>query len=342
MDIRVGFIGTGGIAYEHARALAGVGRLRLTAACDNNPERLRNFLAAFPGPRACADYRDLLASDQLDAVFILLPHHLHEPAAIDALRAGKHVLLDKPIARTLAEADRILAVAQSSPAVFMVGHNERYWPVYQYIRQIIERGDLGPIFAARADHHQNPNFPRDSWWRSAELVGGGCVMGSGIHRLDLLRWYLGEVDEVFARAVSDPRRGEAEIACVASLRFGSGAIADFFCNWAAPAPPPLLQYRGEGMSLFGRDGALYLADRTSVWIKRAQREAELIALEGLPDQATLMYEHFADCIERGEPPLTGGAEARAALEVVEAIYESLRTQQPVKLQSKSQNLKSKI
>lgn len=328
--IRAAIIGTGGMGGRHAEGLrAAPDRFDLVAACDSNPAKLGAFSDKFRPPKRTADWREVVRDPKVDAVLVLLPHDLHEPVCVAAARAGKHILLEKPIARTLAEADRIIAAAEAASVTLMIGHNQRFDPVHRKIRDILQAGTIGEVFAARIDHHQNFFPPPDrAWWRSREAVGGGCVIGSGIHRLDLLRWYLGEAEEVFAYHASDPRRLEAEVASLATIRFRGGAIAELFCNWGAAAGPAVA---GESLSLFGRQGCLYFdgAIRVCGPVPAGQsKPLEVVAAEG-PYES--MWVHFADCVESGRPPLTSGPEGRASLELVVAISRAAEEGRPVRL-----------
>jgi predicted dehydrogenase len=326
---RVGIIGTGGMGERHAKGVQQVpSRLRLVAACDIDKQRLHQFGQKFGISELAADWHEVVASREVEAVFVLLPHNLHEEVCVAAARAGKHVLVEKPIARTLEEADRIIRAAEGAGVVLMVAHNQRFYPANRKIRQLLDQGVIGELFCGRIDHHQNFSVSQRSWWRSRDAVGGGCVIGSGIHRLDLLRWYLGEAREVFAFQVDDPRRLEAEVACAATLRFQNGAIAEFFCNWGALRPPATTH---EGMSLFGREGCLYFDGAIRVCAPaRKDLGGDLVTVP-FDEHCESMWEHFADCVNNKLTPLTSGVEGRKSLELVVAIYRSAETGRPVRL-----------
>jgi predicted dehydrogenase len=330
--VRVGIIGTGGISQMHGRGLAAASdRLDLIAACDTDPTALSRFSREFGVANCYSNYRELLDSPDADAVIVLLPHDLHETVCVEALNRGKHVLVDKPIARTLGEADTIIAAAEKSGTTLMVGFNQRFQAVNRQIRRLLEAGAIGDVFAARIDHHQDFDRPRGHWWRSKDAVGGGCVIGSGIHRLDLLRWFLGEATEVFAYAVGDPDRLEAEVGCVATLKFGEGTIAEFFCNWGV-YQDPRRAYDGERLFLFGKKGHLFLDAEGRPAMVGGQDQAkadELITQVRAEVAGESMWEHFADCIENRTRPLTNGAEGRRSLALVDAIYRSVEKGRPV-------------
>jgi len=327
--IRIGIIGTGGIADMHARGIRGEpDRLQLVSACDINAEHVRAFGARHDLAEIYTDYQELLERSAVDAVIITLPHHLHVPSCIAAFGLGKHVLLEKPIARTLGEADTILASAKASGKTLMIGLNERYTPVHQQIAAMVQAGALGELFCAHADHYQDFDPPAGSWWRSAEAVGGGCTIGSGIHRLDLLRWYLGEVEEVFAYQTHDPRRLEAEVASTTILKFRSGAIGEFLCNWGIYKYPYC-----ESISLSGRLGTIRSDDSYPRYLLLSRQGDHDSALQEIRPEKPFdsMWRHFAHCVESGDAPLTSGQEGRRSLELVLAIDQAARTGAPVRL-----------
>jgi predicted dehydrogenase len=303
-------------------------RLQLVAACDIDRRKLEQFGQKFGVTKLATDWHEVVACPDVEAVFVLLPHHLHEAVCVEAAGAGKHVLVEKPIARTLEEADRIIRAAEGAGVVLMVAHNQRFYPANRKIRQLLDQGVIGELFCGRIDHHQDFSVSQRSWWRSREAVGGGCVIGSGIHRLDLLRWYLGEAEEVFAFQTDDPRRLEAEVACVATLRFHSGAIAEFFCNWGSPRPPATTH---EGMSLFGREGCLYFDGAIRVSNPSRKDLGPDLVVVPFDEHYESMWEHFADCVDKKITPLTSGPDGRKSLELVLAIYRSAETHRPVRL-----------
>jgi UDP-N-acetyl-2-amino-2-deoxyglucuronate dehydrogenase len=324
IPIRVAIVGTGNIGKHHATGLRASRRFAVDAACDPDAARLQAFGTEYGIPRLHQDPRTAFADPRIDAVLLLVPHHLHEPMAVEALRAGKHVLLEKPISRTLAEADRLIAEASAAKRTLMIAHNQRFCPAAARLRDAISDGAIGTPYFGEASHHQDFTVAPGNWWRSRELVGGGSVIASGVHRLDLLRWYLGEVSEVSAYASHDTDRLEGECVAVASLRFASGALASFHCNWGLTAPYGKSRF-GETLSVFGKCGHLALPDGSSdqLLIKTSGADERIVTIG--PDAYPSMWAHFADCIETGAEPLTSGAEARRSLALVLAIYRAIAT-----------------
>lgn len=327
--VRIGLIGAGGIAGAHARGyrtLAAEGLCRVTAVADTVPEAAARRAHELGAPHTFADHRDLLrlaGPDAPDAVDICLPHDLHAAVALEAFAAGRHVLVEKPIATTLEDARAMVAAARAAGLTLQVGHNERFDPQYQEMKRLVEAGTLGEVFAARADHNQDLRLPEGHWLRSGARSGGGVVIGSGIHRLDLLRWLLGEVAEVYQVQVDRPERLEPEAAAFTTLRLQSGAIAELSSNWAVRRFPWY-----EMMWLYGSRGSvhniggLHLDDGGTggfTPVPLAER-----------DSFTEEIRHFVSCVATGTKPLVDGVEGLHALALCLAGYRSAAEGRPVK------------
>jgi predicted dehydrogenase len=302
-------------------------RFTVKRFCDQNAEVVKGVLqdARLAGAVGGTDYKEVLSDPAVDAVIVSLPHHLHEPVCVAAVQSGKHMMVDKPIARTLAEADRIIEAAERNNVTLMVAHNQRFEPPFLRIQETLTAGGLGRALYAVTSHNQNFNRPRGTYWRSKESVGGGCLIGSGVHNLDLMRWFFGEADEVFAYEVLDPDRLEAEVAVSASLRFKSGVIVNFNCNWGLHG-----DHHGDGWAVYGTEGDIALKDGAVRFAR--ERGKSIVNLDASAKGPIGMWAHFADCIETGALPLTNGRDGKKSLGLVLKIYESIATKRPVSCQ----------
>ncbi|GIX07470.1 MAG: hypothetical protein KatS3mg115_1873 [Candidatus Poribacteria bacterium] len=208
--VRIGLVGCGGISRAHARGLRALGPewAKVVLCCDLDPDRARLRAEELDAEAFTTDWDEVFDHPEIEAVDLCLPHHLHAEAAIAAAQAGKHILIEKPLARTLEEADRILNAVQRSGVLLMVAFVERFEADHQRAKELLDAGAIGRPMLVRVDHNQNLLLPPDSWIRSAELLGGGALASAGCHRLDLLRWWLGEVDSVFAWTLHEPSRME--------------------------------------------------------------------------------------------------------------------------------------
>ena len=247
--LRLGFVGCGAIAQWHLDAIrAAAPRTEVAAAADVDRARAE-AVAKDNGASVFANAADLLASDACDAVLLMVPHHLHEELAVAALRAGKHVLLEKPMAPTVDGCDRILAVAAETSSVFLVAENAQYWPEVVLVRDLLEQGTVGDVVTARAWHcaPPMPGFLDDAHWRlSVQAAGGGVAVDAGSHWLRPLRMWLGELVEVVAVTGRPYVAMEGESLCRALCRFDSEVIASFdvILSPGPVAPLPLFQVTG--------------------------------------------------------------------------------------------------
>ncbi|MBV1776828.1 Gfo/Idh/MocA family oxidoreductase [Burkholderiaceae bacterium DAT-1] len=191
---RVGFIGAGGLRGKLADLVASVGRgIVLTAAADPNPAALQAFRNKHGEHiRLCGDYRELLAGDDVDSVFIISPDHFHEEHACAALEAGKAVYLEKPLAISVAGCDRILDTAYRTGTKLFVGHNLRYFPVLQTMKSLIDAGVIGEVKAIWCRHFVS--YGGDAYfkdWHSEICHTGGLLLQKGAHDIDMIHWLAG-------------------------------------------------------------------------------------------------------------------------------------------------------
>jgi len=259
--LRLGMVGCGAIARWHLEAIAkAAGRTDVTAVVDVRAERVE-ALAAMTGARPYTDVAEALRADVFDAALVMVPHDRHEAVATAVLKAGRHLLLEKPMAPTLDACTRILAAAAESGTVFMVAENAQYWPEVMTAKRLVEEGAIGDVITARSWHCAPPmdEFYRgdDPWRLSAGATGGGIAIDTGSHWLRPLRMWLGEVTEVVAVTgrVIDTMEGES--LCRALCRFDGGVVASFDAllspgPTAPVAPFQLTGTRGEIVVEHGR------------------------------------------------------------------------------------------
>jgi len=257
--LRIGFIGTGMIAWAHAlgiQAMIDAGQIDATvmAVYDADEQRAGGFAAA-NGATATDDAREVC--QHCDAVWICTPTAGH-PAALEmALAEGCAVFCEKPLARDLAEAEAMLAAAQASGLPAQVGLVLRSTPVFRSLRELVTSGQLGPPMAAffRDDQYFPVQGVYGSTWRAdVQIAGGGCLIEHSIHDLDILRFCLGEVDEVAGQIAGFSGHPGVEDVANASLRFTSGASAQLLSVWHRI----LTRGSTRRLELFCQDGMVWL------------------------------------------------------------------------------------
>ena len=230
-EVRVALVGCGAIAEWHWNAIrAAAPRVRVAACVDPSLARsaaLAEKTGGAPFPSLAA----AVAAHAADAVAILVPHHLHEPLALEAFAAGLHVLLEKPMATTLDGCARILTAARDAGTVFMLAENAQYWPGVVRAKALLDEGAIGTLVTARAWSCTPPAgrwYEGDQPWRlSAAAAGGGVAIDAGSHFLRPLRMWCGELAEVVAVTAKRDPAMEVESLCRALCRFESGLVASF-------------------------------------------------------------------------------------------------------------------
>ncbi|MGI5868205.1 MAG: Gfo/Idh/MocA family protein [Kiritimatiellia bacterium] len=333
-SISVGVIGVG-FGWCHIQALLQKpGTLRLKYACDVDRARLEATKAKMPadcGVIFTTDYMTVFHDPEIDVVALSLPHHLHRRFAIEAAQCGKNIMIDKPIAPTLEDAEAINKAVAAAGVQLAVAFNFRYDPFYASARRMLQEGAIGKVLLAVTRHYQAFNPPAASNWRNAKSVGGGCVMGSGVHNIDMLRFCLGEPDEVFAYTVGDPKRIDAEAAATISFKYACGTIVNFLCNWVKSSshrtPDPATMF-GE-WEFYGETGELRSHGDRNFRLTRLGGDPEPVARPG-GDAMVNLWTHFEDCLRTGKTPLTNGEDATKTLALLLKVYESARMNKPVR------------
>ncbi|GAB1340327.1 Gfo/Idh/MocA family oxidoreductase [Streptomyces sp. E-15] len=349
-----GLIGCGSIGGFLARLLTRedeelAGRARLAAVAGRDPVRA-GTLAAEVG-RPATDVAGLLARRDVDAVLVCTPSGTHAGLAEAALRAGKHVLVEKPVDVTPRAADRLIAVARETGRTLGVVSQHRFDPAARLARTAIESGRLGRITSVMTElaWWRGPSYYASGGWRGTPaLDGGGALMNQAIHAVDLVQWLAGPVVEVAAHTARLAHPGiEVEDVATASLRFANGALGTLLATTAAyPGRTARTAVNGDRGSVVidddelaylhlaqdGEDapayGAYGAADQS------AEHAAEL-ARDRTRDAAGLLYQphrdqllDFCDAVREGRPPLVDGAAGRQAVAVVAAVYASAETGRP--------------
>ena len=253
--LKLALVGCGAIARYHLDGInESAPRIQVTAAIDPDMEKAASY-AAETGATTYTSLEEALQDGDFDAVDIMVPHDLHEELALQAFAAGKHVLLEKPMAPTLDGCQRILDAAsearkQYPDLVFMVAENSQYWPEIVLAKELIDEGRIGDIITARAAFvlELPPTFFTDpnAWRFSATKTGGGITIDGGSHWLRPLRIWMGEIDEVIGALGHPLQQMEGESMVRSLIRFESGKVATFDALMAdtVMAPEPWWRITG--------------------------------------------------------------------------------------------------
>ena len=329
--IGVGIIGVG-VGAAQAPGFIADPRVNKVVVCDVDAKRLAERTADLAIDGTTTDWHELVARDDLHLISVASPDHLHAEMAVAALDAGKHVLCEKPMTGTLAEARKVIAAVERSGKKLMVNNILRLFERFQYVKRIVDAGELGHIYAAEGDYlHDTLELIRHGWrgrHRHSVMTGGG------VHLIDLLRWIVGEVEEVFCyatRGVLTEAEAKSPDCMVAVMRLENGAVAKSMTNMAAqrPALHNFILYGTKGVFVNGKpDGVIYRGHTS---------EPEPVTAtygppKDAPGQKGVSVSHLLDCIERDEQPLVDVYEGARSVAVCDAIFQSYQTGKPVRVE----------
>lgn len=317
--IGVGIIGAGWWAEQHALALQDSGVARIVAASRQEPEPLARFTARFGG-RGYRDSADLLRDREVEAVLVASPHHWHARHAVAAARAGKHLLLEKPMAPTLAECDEILAACQTAGVALLLGHTTHFAHPFRVAHDLIASGEIGEVTIASSVMSKTWMEANRRDWHLKSSSGGGMLLTAGIHALDRLMWLTGApVSSVSASLATRFHQQEADDAGLLFLRFANGAAGSVASIGYANGAPT---HRTE---LFGTRGHLRVDFAEGVSVGREERWTNLPG-SGDPDwllpALRAEWEALAASITQGAPPAVSGEYGRHVIEVIAAANQS--------------------
>ena len=334
-----GIVGTGVIAAWHADAIAVLPEARLAAVTDVAEGAAAKFAAA----RGCAaepDLAALLARRDIEVVCVCVPSGLHAEIGIRAAKAGKHLVVEKPIDVSLDAADRLIEAARAARVALTVISQHRFDPGLVELKALLDRGALGRLVLGEASTkwYRTQAYYESAAWRGTNAMDGGSLMNQGIHYVDLLRWCMGPVTEVTAVCATQAHRIEVEDTSLALVRFGSGAVGTILSSTAAfPGFPQRLEITGTAGTVTIEDGAIVrrafgagphaAADPPGGDRPAAATGSDPAALE-VASHAAQIGDLLA-AIEEGREPAVSGESGRDALEIVCAVYSSSRTGRPV-------------
>ncbi|RLF06137.1 MAG: gfo/Idh/MocA family oxidoreductase [Thermoprotei archaeon] len=314
-------------AWSYARVVKELEEAELVAIYDDDPERLKKAAEMYGVKDTYTDYRELLKRDDIDAVIIASENAKHAELAIAAAEAGKHMIVEKPLATCLEDAERMIKAAEKAGVKLQQAFVMRYHDATVTIKNILERGEIGDILVITTTNHGK--YP-GLWFGDPELAGGGAVMDHTVHTADLMRWYTGdEVEEVYA-VIGEKIRSELKVEdnALISLKFRKGVIGSIDCSWS----------RHEGWPIWG-DVWLGIIGTEGYIVVDAFRSCINLVVGGRPltwvyfgsDCDLNMIRDFIRVVEEDRTPRATGYDGYKALEIALAAYESSKRGLPVKL-----------
>jgi predicted dehydrogenase len=345
--VKIGIIGLGRVAsIGHFPGYMEIPQLaRVTALCDSDKHAMELFSERCRA-KTYDDYAEVMKDSNVDAVDICLPHSMHAQVALAAINAGKHVLLEKPMATSIQEAERLVSASREKGVKLMIAENTRFVAAYELARKLVEQEKIGRVTLARTII-EGPGIPALSKaeavpysWRSKASEAAGAIFDAGVHSFYLLRWMIGEIKSVYAattRLFEDLPAG-ADDNAVGTLKFVDGAVGGFaisfttFCPWT------------ERLELHGTKGVI-IVDMLS------ERPIHVLSSEGRSEDPAKWWsrygdvsweepffrhsaaewktmsmkkeiEHFVSCIREDKQPLVSGEDGKRSIEVALKAYES--------------------
>ena len=334
--IRFGIAGTGMIGKYHAQAIRETPGAELVAVCRSNrvsPEHTEAAARDYGVPFE-ASYEALLARADVDAVCLCTPSGLHAEQTLRAAAAGKHVLVEKPMALTLADADAMIDACRKGGVRLGVALQRRTDPTFRAVRAAIEAGELGDLVLGtttvpyvRAQSYYDSAAWRGTW----ALDGGGALMNQGIHLADLLVWFMGDVKDVDARSATLAHKIEVEDCVTARLRFKNGALGALVATTAAsPGFPHRVEIYGTrgGVQIEGEEIVRWDGDVAPRVPPRGASPAAAgagAAPTGIKHEGHVrLVTDLVAAIREGREPVVSGEEGRRSLALVLGVYESAR------------------
>ena len=311
--VRAGIVGLGGYSGAIAGAAGGVDELEL-ALCFTRTESKRDEFEAKFGARGCATFEELVGSDEIDAVILTTPNYVHAEQVEAAAAAGKHVFCEKPIANTIADADRIIAACEDAGRVLAVGHQERRTGVFRKMKEMIDGGDYGRALMAETHHAGRLKWPVDNWRWKRDLCPGPMVH-LGVHKLDVLLYLFGPAKRVTALGRRTLKKEiETNDVEVAAIEFESGAMANCTSSYIMQTASLNVYFEKATLWYPGWQSHIDMKDEKS-W------ERSRIDCPKVNEIAEELRE-FARCVIDGGRPEVSGEEGRAALAVAVAAEKS--------------------
>ncbi|HUU00905.1 MAG TPA: Gfo/Idh/MocA family oxidoreductase [Myxococcota bacterium] len=329
-EIKVGIIGSGFIAGVHCDAIAGLQGARVAAHCDTDRERGAAFVKTRKIEDTFPDHKSMLEEADIDAVIVGVPNFLHASLAVDIIETGRHVIIEKPLCLTLAEADRIIERARKKGVLVCYAEELCFVPKYVRAKQIADGGGVGDVYrVSQVEKHEGPYSP---WFWQAEKAGGGILMDMGCHSIEFARWFLGKprvrAVSAWMDTVLHKDKTEMEDDVIILLEFETGQTALLESSWALLGGMDSITHvfgkqgvihadllKGMGLNVYSLQGYGDYAPAARGW---TFPDYEWNWNNGYPQEDS----HFFDCMRNGSEPSESGQDGRQVLEIMMACYAS--------------------
>ena len=349
--LSAGVVGLGWAGRTHIESYLELDAVHVVAVADLDSERRSQAAQDYAIPNTYADYEELVGREDLDIVSIATPNYLHAPVSIAALNGGKHVLCEKPLARSSAEARSMVEAAERAGRVLKVAFNHRARPDVEVLKRQIDAGNLGQIYHAKAYWLRRSGIPGlGSWFTNKDMAGGGPLLDLGVHVLDMALYLMGEPEAVTVSAATFAALGpqgrgsgsttkmqvgssfEVEDLATALIRFADGAALALETSWAS--------YRRSedeyGVALYGTEGGAEInvarsrrGHTLNIYTDTADLTPELPSGDGYGHRQVVR--EFVDVIRNGDPSQHNGRDGLYRAEIIDACYRSAELGSEIRL-----------
>ena len=335
MSYNVAIIGAGFIGRKRATALNKSDNCRLIVTVDVNQNAAESLAQQFGG-EVETDWKKVVTRSEIDVVIVATVNKFLAPITIAALKNRKHVLCEKPLGRNTEESKRIIEAATNNRVVLKTGFNHRHHPAIAYGKKLLDAGEIGSLYFMRCryGHGGRPGYEKE-WRADQDLCGGGELLDQGVHVVDLFRWFGGDFGEAFGYTPTYFWNMVVEDNAFAIFRNSNGVIATMHTSWT--------QWRNLfSFEVFGSDGYLIIEGLGGSYgtqkLKIGKRKPE----SGPPDEEIMEFpgfdvsweeewKEFISAIENNRDPIGNGWDGYQANRMIEAVYESARTERVIKL-----------
>jgi len=342
--IRVGIIGTGSISQLHVESYKKLEDVEVIAACDVNAERVRKYAQKYGIPNVFTDYKELLKMKEIDAVSVTTWNNFHAPISIDALKAGKDVLCEKPLALNAEQAEEMVETSKKTGKLLMVGFVRRFGENAKMLKQSVDQGELGKIYYAKTGVIRRWGNP-GGWFSDKKRSGGGPIIDLGVHMIDLVRFLNGKPNAVSVTASVFNHLGmkpeikginkyypadyseynDVEDAATALIKFDNGLTLFFETSWVMHVKEDYLY-----LSLYGDKAGAQMEPFIEYY---EEKNHYFTDVKPLVDPASYDFvhnfeeeiKHFRDCVKDGIKCLNPAEDGLALMKILDAIYESGKT-----------------
>ena len=345
--LNVAVVGAGAIGLNHIQSFQAHPSARVVALAETSPERGQEAASKFGIPDVYKDYTDLLTRADIDIISIALPNYLHASVGLDALRAGKHLMIDKPMATNAADAAKVIALAKRKKLHLMVGQNQRFTPETQTIKRLVDKGRLGEVYHAKARWMRRSGIPKiGTWFTQKPLAGGGCTYDIGVHALDLALHLVDDFEPAsvsgqtytkfgnrglgeggWGKSERDPSKPfDVDDMSMALIKMKSGRTVLLEATWAAHQP----MNDEHSVQLFGTDGGattnpaqFYRKTKTGYVVEELQTSASILTDNRMAN--------FVDVVLGKAEPYVKPEQSLAVQKILDAIYKSSETGREVRI-----------